>query len=93
MQKYQCKLCVHQYVGDDDLRKHLLEKHTDRFKAVPLLEAGEKAFECVYCNKRTKMKTFHMRHLKKDHRIITLDLIKSEEDWKKGVVGFMDFCL
>eukprot|EP00090_Calanus_glacialis_P011766 TRINITY_DN20160_c0_g1_i3.p1 TRINITY_DN20160_c0_g1~~TRINITY_DN20160_c0_g1_i3.p1 ORF type:complete len:1098 (+),score=304.57 TRINITY_DN20160_c0_g1_i3:120-3296(+) len=93
VKKYQCKLCVHQYVGDDDLRKHLLEKHTDRFKAVPLLEAGEKAFECVYCNKRTKMKTFHMRHLKKDHRIITLDLIRSEEDWKQGVIGFMDFCM
>jgi len=93
VKKYQCRFCAHQYVGDDDLRKHLLDKHTDRYKAVPLLEAGEKAFECVYCNKRTKMKTFHMKHLKKDHGLITLDLIKSEEDWKQGVIGFMDFCM
>merc|ERR1719318_1775888 len=34
VKKYQCRFCAHQYVGDDDLREHLLDKHTDRFKAV-----------------------------------------------------------
>ena len=33
---HYCKFCAHQYVDDHDLQVHLLEKHTDRFKSIPM---------------------------------------------------------
>jgi len=88
----QCKLCPHNYINDDNLRWHILEKHEEKFRSIPMLEAGEKFYECKNCTTKTKIKAFHMRHLKKEHTIITLDLIKSEEDWKQGILGYADFC-
>jgi len=93
LKKYQCKFCVHNYVDDDDLREHLMEEHQDRFKPIQLLEGGEKFYECFLCFKRTKMKAFHMKHLKTQHKEITLDLVKSVEQWKLKVISFMDFCI
>eukprot|EP00092_Neocalanus_flemingeri_P000635 GFUD01000677.1.p1 GENE.GFUD01000677.1~~GFUD01000677.1.p1 ORF type:complete len:1703 (-),score=454.85 GFUD01000677.1:96-5204(-) len=89
----QCKLCAYDYISDNDLRDHLLEKHAGNFKTVPMLEAGEKYYECQHCTKKTKVRQFHIQHLKKLHKIITLDLIKSEELWKQGIIGYVDFCI
>ena len=36
VKNHYCTFCAHQYVDDHDLQVHLLEKHTDRFKSIPM---------------------------------------------------------
>jgi len=90
--KYQCKFCVYNYVSDDNLREHVLSEHRNKFKTIPLLEGGQKFYECDFCSKRTKVRSFHLRHLKNQHKVLPLELVESVEEWKTGILSFLDFC-
>ena len=88
-----CKHCDFLYYNNQDLIKHLREKHHSMFHDIPLLEAGEKFFECTNCSFKSKEKLQLAKHLQKSHRIISLSLIENEDSWKGGeLLSFKDFC-
>ena len=90
-----CKVCFHFKFEDvSRLRRHILEEHSGDYQDVPLLEAGEKHYECNLCThfKRTKSKLVFMKHLKKVHGRIYRGLLDSDEAWSEGVLCEDDFC-
>ena len=90
-----CRACLNFKFEDiDGLRRHVLEKHSGDYEEVPLLEAGEKYYECNLCShfKRNKSKMVFMKHLKKGHKKIYRGLLDSDEAWNEGVLCETDFC-
>ena len=71
----------------------VFSQHWDKFETIPLLEAGEKHFECSLCSKKTQLKKYHRNHLKSAHNIVTKDLIESDESWREGIVTVEDLCV
>jgi len=91
---FRCKFCYFKYREDvAELREHVISQHSDKFETIPLLEAGEKHFECSLCSKKTQLKKYHRNHLKSTHNIVTKDLIESDESWREGIVTFEDLCV
>ena len=89
-----CKHCEFLYIDDVTLRKHLLGTHNTMFHSIPLLEAGEKHYECkLNCIKsyKTKEKMQLAEHLFRAHDNITVELIADEKSWKK-LLSYKNFC-
>ena len=90
-----CKVCFNYKFKDiNGLREHIVEQHKQEYGEVPLLEAGEKYYECELCTvfKRSKSKLVFMKHIKKVHGQIYLELITSDEAWAERVLCKEDFC-
>ena len=90
-----CKYCDYLYTDDNDLRNHLLMSHRKLFHNIPLLEAGEKYYECkLNCNKsyRTKDKILLAKHLYEAHENISVQLIEKENCWGGKLLNYKNFC-
>ena len=89
-----CKHCDYPYTDDEDLRSHLIGKHSSLFYNIKLLEAGEKFYECESnCQSfRTKKKLQFAKHLHRAHDIVSVELIADKESWNVNQLSYKDFC-
>ena len=91
-----CKDCDYKYDGDTTmLTDHIIQKHVNKYQECPLLEAGEKFYECTIgkCKHKNRSKDGFMKHQKKTHGIILRSLIAKESSWiEKGILTVEDFC-
>ena len=90
-----CKHCDYPYTDDEDLRNHLLGKHSSLFYEIKLLEGGEKFYECEpNCQStfRTKKKLQFAKHLRRAHEIMSVELIADKESWNSKQLRYRDFC-
>jgi len=98
--EYICQHCSKFKYKDniEELKDHVTNKHLDKYKELPLLEAGVKFYECDpfhQCRKlrKTKSKEIFLIHMKKDHKVIFRDLILVSKAWTDGVFTVEDFCI
>merc|ERR1719419_2125317 len=98
--EYICQICSKFKHKDniEELKDHVANKHLDKFKELPLLEAGVKFYECDpfhQCRKlrKTKSKEIFLIHMKKDHKVIFRDLILVSKAWTDGIFTVEDFCI
>ena len=89
-----CKHCDFPYSDDEDLRNHLLGKHSSLFYEIRLLQAGEKFYECESnCQSfRTKQRLQFAKHLYRAHDIVSGELIADKDSWNGKLLSYKNFC-